>query len=175
MPFGSSVIAYFPCQLCCEMQTAKRWLFGFVISQRAVVALAANLWAGIRDELADRHGENHQRAAEGQRTCTQKKRVEPVRPRKKKFHLNSLENSISKAVEAALISRQSIDLDLLRQENFFIFLELRRIAGASRVWVAVEPGYFSWPGVTLCTTGSDDHQASVVCCVVVAADARAAD
>jgi len=122
MPFGSVLIAYFPCAFCCEMQTAKRWLFGFGISQSAVVALAANLWAGICDKLADRNGENHQRATEGQRAGAQQKRVKPVRPRKNQFHLSSsLKNSISKAAEAALICKQSIDLVLLRQEKFFFF------------------------------------------------------
>jgi hypothetical protein len=122
MPFGSSVIAYFPCAFCCEIQTAKRWLFGLVASQSAVVALAANLRAGVCNQLADRHSENHQRAAEGQRAGTQKKRVEPIRPRKKKFHLSGpLKIPSRKRLIPPLISRQSIDLDFLRQENFFIF------------------------------------------------------
>jgi hypothetical protein len=88
MPFGSSLIAYFPCAFCCEMPAAKRWLFGFVASQSAVVALALIARLRICNKLADRHGEDHQRTAECKRTGTQKKRVKPVRPRKKKFHLS---------------------------------------------------------------------------------------
>jgi hypothetical protein len=42
------------------MQIAKRWLFGLVSSQGAVVALAGVAGLRVRNKLADRHSENHQ-------------------------------------------------------------------------------------------------------------------